>query len=342
MGGRAVIARSFARIHEANLKKQGVLALTFADPADYEKHPRRRHRRRRRARRARAGQARHGGRAPRRWLERHDRDDAHDVGGAHRLVPRRFGAQRARAEIELDIRPDRFGPQARRTLSNDPHELDGSDNSFIGSSFRRGPSTGGNRMTPVSRRHQPGPRRRSRTLSFKLFIAVMACGLLGTLLAPGVGASTSSVKLLPRQREVATSPSPRSSGLITVFDSPVLHLKDQADAAKASVTVFNKRGGVGGHCIAVHSCDEGAEPEPRRPIAPARSPTAMRGDAQRHDSERNHRVEILKPRASPASTSARERLSSLTRTRTRSEPAARHDVHDGPTVDPTQASRRSG
>ena len=36
MGGRAVIVRSFARIHEANLKKQGVLALTFADPLDYE------------------------------------------------------------------------------------------------------------------------------------------------------------------------------------------------------------------------------------------------------------------------------------------------------------------
>jgi aconitate hydratase len=36
-GGRAVIVRSFARIHEANLKKQGVLALTFADPDDYER-----------------------------------------------------------------------------------------------------------------------------------------------------------------------------------------------------------------------------------------------------------------------------------------------------------------
>jgi len=32
-----VIVRSFARIHEANLKKQGVLALTFADPDDYER-----------------------------------------------------------------------------------------------------------------------------------------------------------------------------------------------------------------------------------------------------------------------------------------------------------------
>ena len=35
-GGRAVIARSFARIAEANLKKQAILALTFADPVDYE------------------------------------------------------------------------------------------------------------------------------------------------------------------------------------------------------------------------------------------------------------------------------------------------------------------
>ncbi len=32
-----MIARCFARIHETNLKKQGILALTFADPADYDK-----------------------------------------------------------------------------------------------------------------------------------------------------------------------------------------------------------------------------------------------------------------------------------------------------------------
>lgn len=37
LGCRAVIVRSFARIHETNLKKQGVLALTFANPADYDK-----------------------------------------------------------------------------------------------------------------------------------------------------------------------------------------------------------------------------------------------------------------------------------------------------------------
>ncbi|WP_054722016.1 aconitate hydratase [Marinifilum fragile] len=37
LGVKAVIVRSFARIHETNLKKQGVLALTFADKTDYDK-----------------------------------------------------------------------------------------------------------------------------------------------------------------------------------------------------------------------------------------------------------------------------------------------------------------
>jgi aconitate hydratase len=37
LGVKVVLVRSFARIHEANLKKQGMLALTFANKADYEK-----------------------------------------------------------------------------------------------------------------------------------------------------------------------------------------------------------------------------------------------------------------------------------------------------------------
>jgi aconitate hydratase len=36
LGGRAVITRSFARIHETNLKKQGMLPLTFKNPAGYD------------------------------------------------------------------------------------------------------------------------------------------------------------------------------------------------------------------------------------------------------------------------------------------------------------------
>ena len=37
LGVRAIIVKSFARIHETNLKKQGMLALTFADKEDYDK-----------------------------------------------------------------------------------------------------------------------------------------------------------------------------------------------------------------------------------------------------------------------------------------------------------------
>ncbi|BFZ54390.1 aconitate hydratase [Savitreella phatthalungensis] len=37
LAGRIILAKSFARIHETNLKKQGVLPLTFANEADYEK-----------------------------------------------------------------------------------------------------------------------------------------------------------------------------------------------------------------------------------------------------------------------------------------------------------------
>ena len=37
LGVRMVLVKSFARIHETNLKKQGLLGLTFADPADYDK-----------------------------------------------------------------------------------------------------------------------------------------------------------------------------------------------------------------------------------------------------------------------------------------------------------------
>jgi aconitate hydratase len=36
LGVQAVLTKSFARIHETNLKKQGILPLTFADPKDYD------------------------------------------------------------------------------------------------------------------------------------------------------------------------------------------------------------------------------------------------------------------------------------------------------------------
>lgn len=37
LGVNVILVKSFARIHETNLKKQGMLAITFADKADYDK-----------------------------------------------------------------------------------------------------------------------------------------------------------------------------------------------------------------------------------------------------------------------------------------------------------------
>ncbi|HKY15049.1 MAG TPA: ABC transporter substrate-binding protein, partial [Microthrixaceae bacterium] len=51
---------------------------------------------------------------------------------------------------------------------------------------------------------------------------------------------------------------PLELGLMTVFESPVLSLKDQADALEASAAAFNERGGANGSCIEVTVCDDGA------------------------------------------------------------------------------------
>jgi ABC-type branched-subunit amino acid transport system substrate-binding protein len=51
---------------------------------------------------------------------------------------------------------------------------------------------------------------------------------------------------------------PLEIGLITVFESPVISLKDQADALEASAAAFNERGGANGSCIEVTTCDDGA------------------------------------------------------------------------------------
>jgi ABC-type branched-subunit amino acid transport system substrate-binding protein len=54
---------------------------------------------------------------------------------------------------------------------------------------------------------------------------------------------------------------PLKIGLMTVFESPVISLKDQADALEASAVAFNKRGGANGACIEVTTCDDGANPD---------------------------------------------------------------------------------
>jgi ABC-type branched-subunit amino acid transport system substrate-binding protein len=47
-------------------------------------------------------------------------------------------------------------------------------------------------------------------------------------------------------------------GLTTVFESPVVSLRDQATALEAAAEAFNARGGANGACIEVHTCDDGA------------------------------------------------------------------------------------
>jgi ABC-type branched-subunit amino acid transport system substrate-binding protein len=44
-------------------------------------------------------------------------------------------------------------------------------------------------------------------------------------------------------------------GTMTAFESPVISLIDQVHAAEASVEAFNSRGGIGGHCMELTSCD---------------------------------------------------------------------------------------
>jgi ABC-type branched-subunit amino acid transport system substrate-binding protein len=51
---------------------------------------------------------------------------------------------------------------------------------------------------------------------------------------------------------------PLSVGLMTVFQSAIVSLEDQADALEAAAKAFNARGGANGSCIEVHNCDDGA------------------------------------------------------------------------------------
>jgi len=56
-----------------------------------------------------------------------------------------------------------------------------------------------------------------------------------------------------------TAKPPLKIGLMTVFESPVLSLKDQATALEASAKAFNARGGANGSCIEVTTCDDGGQ-----------------------------------------------------------------------------------
>ena len=110
-------------------------------------------------------------------------------------------------------------------------------------------------MTSVSERHSRG----RRAWVAKLLIATVVVAMASTVLAQSASAATGTT-LVPNNGPCSKSKPVVEIGLITVFNSPVLHLKDQADAAVASVAAFNKRGGVGGHCLKLTTCDDHADP----------------------------------------------------------------------------------
>ena len=91
--GAAVIVRSFARIHETNLKKQGMLPLTFARPGRLRQGARGRPHRPGRAGQAGAGQAGDDGAAPQGRDEGGRGARAHVHRRPDRVVPRRLGPE---------------------------------------------------------------------------------------------------------------------------------------------------------------------------------------------------------------------------------------------------------
>src|SRR5262245_60379767 len=81
--------------------------------------------------------------------------------------------------------------------------------------------------------------------------------------AEGGRAATGAVErsgLLPDHGPCDRSLPPYPIGIMTVFESPLLSLVDQVDAAEASVEVFNGRGGIGGHCMDLTTCDTHLDP----------------------------------------------------------------------------------
>ena len=74
---------------------------------------------------------------------------------------------------------------------------------------------------------------------------------------------------------------PLKIGLMTVFESPVLSLEDQAIALEASAEAFNARGGANGACIEVTTCDDGGNADQARGLRTNRRRGRCRGHGER-------------------------------------------------------------
>jgi branched-chain amino acid transport system substrate-binding protein len=106
---------------------------------------------------------------------------------------------------------------------------------------------------------------RNRALLLLCVFALVAVGCSSdkktTTGASGSSSSSGQAKsLLPNNGPCDKAKQPYPVGIITVFESAVLSLKDQVTALDASVKAFNARGGIGGHCMNLETCDDKADP----------------------------------------------------------------------------------
>jgi ABC-type branched-subunit amino acid transport system substrate-binding protein len=108
---------------------------------------------------------------------------------------------------------------------------------------------------------------RALALTVVLALAAAACGSSKSTGSSGGGTTASTAptkidyKALGLWDDGPCDPAkpPLKLGLMTVFESPVLSLKDQATALEASAKAFNARGGANGSCIKVTTCDDGGQ-----------------------------------------------------------------------------------
>jgi ABC-type branched-subunit amino acid transport system substrate-binding protein len=104
---------------------------------------------------------------------------------------------------------------------------------------------------------------RRAALVLALVLVVAACGSSSKTGGGGSGTTAPAEKIdykalgLWDDGPCDTAKPPLKIGLMTVFESPVLSLKDQATALEVSAKQFNARGGANGSCIQVTTCDDG-------------------------------------------------------------------------------------
>src|SRR2546423_14612624 len=114
-----------------------------------------------------------------------------------------------------------------------------------------------------SNRHMPMKAMKILLVVCALTVGITACSSdkkssSGT--SSGSGAAQGAKSLLPSRPACDASKPKYNVGILTVVESPVLSLKDDSVGLKASIEAFNKRGGIGTHCMNLEICDSQGDP----------------------------------------------------------------------------------